>query len=56
VVAEHYRRPQAALYISQTGRGARGLAEFGDDPKRYADAKARQNYIGTSPITRASGT
>ena len=35
--------------------GARVLAEFGDDPHRYADAKARKNYAGTSPITRASG-
>nr|WP_308301345.1 transposase [Frankia sp. Mgl5] len=31
------------------------LAEFGDDPKRYADAKSRKNHAGTSPITRASG-
>jgi hypothetical protein len=31
------------------------LAEFGDDPNRYADAKARKNYAGTSPITKASG-
>ena len=31
------------------------LAEFGDDPHRYADAKARKNYAGTAPITRASG-
>jgi hypothetical protein len=31
------------------------LAEFGDDPRRYADAKARRNYAGTSPITRQSG-
>lgn len=31
------------------------LAEFGDDPTRYASAKARKNYAGTSPITRASG-
>ncbi|WP_412521170.1 transposase [Actinomadura madurae] len=31
------------------------LAEFGDDPDRYATAKARKNYAGTSPITRASG-
>ena len=30
-------------------------AEFGDDPHRYADGKARRNYAGTSPITRASG-
>ena len=32
------------------------LAEFGDDPDRYTDARARKNYAGTSPITRASGT
>ncbi|MGI5166406.1 transposase [Spirillospora sp. CA-253888] len=31
------------------------LAEFGDDPTRYATAKARKNYAATSPITRASG-
>jgi transposase len=31
------------------------LAEFGDDPRRYADGKARRNYAGTSPVTRASG-
>jgi hypothetical protein len=35
--------------------GARVLAEFGDDPHRYADARARKNYAGTAPITRASG-
>jgi hypothetical protein len=32
------------------------LGEFGDDHARYADTKARKNYAGTSPITRASGT
>jgi hypothetical protein len=32
------------------------LAEFGDDPDRYVDAKARKNYSGMSPITKASGT
>ena len=36
--------------------GARVLGEFGDDPNRYATAKSRKNYAGTSPITRASGT
>ncbi|MGO8863112.1 MAG: IS110 family transposase [Acidimicrobiales bacterium] len=36
--------------------GARVLGEFGDEPNRYADAKSRKNYAGTSPITRASGT
>jgi transposase len=35
--------------------GARVLAEFGDDPIRYADPKARKNYAGTSPISKASG-
>lgn len=54
------RHPDAEIYLSQPGLGrvlaARVLAEFGDDPTRYADAKARRNYAGTSPITRASGT
>ena len=31
------------------------LAEFGDDPNRYRDAKARRNYAGSSPITKQSG-
>ena len=31
------------------------LGEFGDDPRRYASAKARKNYAATSPITRQSG-
>jgi transposase len=35
--------------------GTRVLAEFGDDPTLYASAKARKNYAGASPITRASG-
>ncbi|WP_055477447.1 IS110 family transposase [Sphaerimonospora mesophila] len=51
--------PAAKIIGSQPGLGpilgARVLAEFGDDPKRYASAKARKNYAGTSPITRASG-
>ncbi len=34
---------------------ARAVAEFGDDPTRYANPKARKNYAGTAPITRASG-
>ena len=32
------------------------LGEFGDEPNRYATAKSRKHYAGTSPITRASGT
>jgi len=31
------------------------VGEFGDDPDRYADSKARKNYAGTAPITSASG-
>ena len=53
------RHPDAEIVRSQPGLGtilgARVLSEFGDDPNRYADARARKNYTGTSPITRASG-
>ena len=53
------QHPDAEIYRSQPGLGvilgARVLAEFGDDPDRYADAKARKNYSGMSPITKASG-
>ena len=53
------QHPAAELILSQPGLGsvlgARVLAEFGDDPHRYADAKSRKNYAGTSPITKASG-
>jgi hypothetical protein len=35
--------------------GVRELGEFGDDPHRYATAKARKNYAATSPVTRQSG-
>ena len=38
-----------------TTLGARILGEFGDAPTRFADARARKNYAGTSPVTRASG-
>jgi hypothetical protein len=31
------------------------LGEFGDDPQRFTGARARKNYAGNSPITRASG-
>jgi transposase len=61
VVAAHFgRHPDAEIYASQPGLGvilaARVLGEFGDDPHRYADARARKSYAGTAPITRASGT
>ncbi|HEU4913229.1 MAG TPA: IS110 family transposase [Actinomycetes bacterium] len=53
------RHPDVEIYRSQPGLGdvlgARVLAEFGDDPHRYADARARKNYSGMAPVTRASG-
>ncbi|MFG3602424.1 IS110 family RNA-guided transposase [Micromonospora chersina] len=59
VEAHFGKHPDAAIYLSQPGLGvilgARVLAEFGDDKNRYADAKGRKNYAGTSPITRQSG-
>jgi Transposase/Transposase IS116/IS110/IS902 family len=54
------RHPDAEILRGLPGLGdvlgARVLAEFGDAPDRYADARARRNYAGTAPITRASGT
>jgi Transposase/Transposase IS116/IS110/IS902 family len=54
------RHPHAEVVRSLPGLGtilgARVLGEFGDQPNRYATAKCRKNYAGTSPITRASGT
>jgi transposase len=60
VVDEHFgRHPAADIYLSQPGLGvvlaARVLGEFGDDKKRFSDVRARKNYFGQSPITRASG-
>jgi len=53
------QHPDAKIIRSLPGLGtilgARALAEFGDDPNRFDDAKSRKNYAGTSPITRASG-
>jgi transposase len=59
VEAHFLQHPDAEIYLSQPGigtvNGARVLAEFGDAPGRYASAKARKNYAGSSPVTRASG-
>ena len=60
-LADHFEQhPDTKIIRSLPGLGmtlgARVLGEFGDDPNRYADAKCRKNYAGTSPITRASGT
>jgi len=59
-LAAHFEQhPDADIYLSLPGLGdvlgARVLGEFGDDPNRYADAKSRKNYAGTSPLTVASG-
>lgn len=54
--AEHER---AAIIASFPGvgalTGARLLAEIGDDPERFEDARALKAYAGAAPITRASG-
>lgn len=59
VKASFGQHPDAEILLSQPGLGvvlgARVLAEFGDASGRYASAKARKNYAGTSPITRQSG-
>ena len=58
--AHFEQHPDAEVVRSLPGLGtilsARVLGEFGDEPNRYANAKCRKNYAGTSPITRASGT
>lgn len=54
------KHPDAEIYRSQPGLGvvlgARVLSEFGDDRTRFVHPKARKNYAGSSPITKASGT
>jgi transposase len=60
VLADRFEQhPDADIYRSLPGLGdvlgARVLGEFGDDPDRYANAKCRKNYAGTSPRTVASG-
>ena len=53
------RHPDFEIYLSQPGLGeilgARVLAEFGDDPQRYNDSRARKNYSGMAPVTKTSG-
>jgi transposase len=55
VEAQFGEHPDAEIYRSQPGLGgvlgARVLGEFGDDPGRYRDARARRNYAGSSPVT-----
>ncbi|MET9387879.1 IS110 family transposase [Streptomyces sp. NPDC002928] len=59
-VAETFpQHPDADVILSFPGLGtqlgARVLAEIGDDPTRFADARGLKAYAGSSPITRASG-
>jgi hypothetical protein len=59
-LAEDFKQhPDAGVIHSLPGLGmvlgARVLGEFGDAPNRYATAKSRRNYAGTSPVTKASG-
>jgi hypothetical protein len=59
-LSEHFEQhPDAKIVRSLPGigtvLGARVLGEFGDDRARFATAKCRKNYAGTSPITKASG-
>jgi hypothetical protein len=60
LAADFSQHPDAEVVRSLPGLGtilgARVPGEFGDAPGRYATAKSRKNYAGTSPITRASGT
>ena len=52
--------PDAEIFHSLAGLGQilgpRVLGEFGDDPTRFVNAKARKCYAGTAPVTKASGT
>jgi hypothetical protein len=59
LAARFAAHPDAEIVRSQPGLGvvlgARVLAEFGDDPHRYATAKGRKAFAGTAPVTRSSG-
>jgi transposase len=53
------KHPDAEVILSLSGTGlvlgARLLAEFGDEPTRYADSKSRKSFSGMAPVTRSSG-
>ncbi|GJF05577.1 IS110 family transposase [Pseudonocardia sp. D17] len=53
------QHPDYAIITSFDGlgdlTGARVLAEIGDDPTRFADARALKAFAGSAPVTRASG-
>jgi transposase len=59
-LAEHFEQhPDAKIVRSLPGLGtvpgARVPGESGDDRTRFASPQSRQNYAGTSPITKATG-
>ena len=58
-IAHFDRHPDAKIITSFPGlgqlSGARVLAEIGDDPTRFTDARGLKAYAGSAPITRASG-
>jgi transposase len=51
--------PSAVIFTSMPGAGpltgARLLAEIGDDPNRFSDARALKADAGAAPITKDSG-
>lgn len=53
------RHPDSDIYVSMPGiaelSGARLLAEYGDDPERFASSAGRRNYSGMAPVTASSG-
>jgi transposase len=57
VDAHFGQHPDAKIILSQPGLGpilgARVLAEFGDDPERYTDAKSRKNCEDHGVLSRA---
>jgi transposase len=59
LAAQLEMHPDAEIYRSLPGLGvvlgARVLGEFGDDPTRFDNPRARKNYAGTAPITITSG-
>src|SRR5215472_14458866 len=59
LTAHFEMHPDAEIFLSLPGLGfilgARVLAEFGDDRTRFDHPKARKNYAGSAPITKASG-
>jgi transposase len=59
LAADFEQHPDAEVARSLPGLGtilgARVPGESGDAPGRYATAKSRKNYAGTSPVTKTSG-